>query len=219
MLKIVVFDCGFGGELFADRLEEDLDVVEVVRVIDWRNADKILNNRHEARRLAEQALKPYLGKVDLIVFANHLLTLSSLKYFVQKYQSQKFTGLKLKQPDTFISHPTLILTTTQVSKTRSFRIFVHSLKRRTKILTLDSWPAKIDDGELTETEINETIKLFLIKERFMPDEIIIAEANFVDIETTLKKLFKDVKIYDGFDDAFRDVCKILKLRGGCGKKK
>ena len=49
MLKIVIFDGGFGGELFADQLEAELDVVEVIRVIDWRNAEKILKSRREAR--------------------------------------------------------------------------------------------------------------------------------------------------------------------------
>ena len=39
MLKVVVFDSGFGGELFADYFEEEMPVVEIVRVIDWRNAE------------------------------------------------------------------------------------------------------------------------------------------------------------------------------------
>lgn len=218
MLKIVVFDGGFGGEIFADELKECLDVVEIIRVIDWRNAEPLLMNRREARSIAEKDLAPYLGKVDLIVFANYLLSLTSLKYFTRKYPNQKFVGLSLKSPDTFISYPTLILTTTSVSKTLAFRNFVRSLKRRTKILTLDSWPAKIDDGELTDTEIAETIKVFLHKENFAPDEIILAEANFVDIKPVLKKLFKKMRIYDSFEDTLRLTCKTLKLRGGFGKK-
>ena len=40
MLKIVVLDSGFGGELFADKLNDQLSIVEVIRVIDWRNANK-----------------------------------------------------------------------------------------------------------------------------------------------------------------------------------
>ena len=34
MLKIVVFDGGYGGEFFADKLKEELPVVEIIRVID-----------------------------------------------------------------------------------------------------------------------------------------------------------------------------------------
>ncbi len=219
MLKIVIFDGGFGGELFADQLEAELDVIEVIRVIDWRNAEKILKSRREARIAAEKSLRPYFGKVDLIVFANYLLSLTSLKYFTRKYPDQKFIGLNLKTPDTFLDYPTLILTTSQVSRTLSYYNFVHSIKRRTKTLALDDWTAKIDDGELTESEISETLQTFLKTEKFIPEEIILAEANFVDIKPILKKLFKNIKIYDGFNDAFRMVCKTLKLRGSITKRK
>ena len=50
MLKIVVFDSGFGGELFADIIEEELPVVEVIRVIDWRNAKELQNNPRKSCR-------------------------------------------------------------------------------------------------------------------------------------------------------------------------
>ena len=55
MLKIVVFDSGFGGELFADRLESEIPVVEVIRVIDWRSANQILSSPRGARKAAEKA--------------------------------------------------------------------------------------------------------------------------------------------------------------------
>ena len=81
MLKIVVFDGGYGGEIFADYLQENLPIVETIRVIDWRNAEKILLKAKDARRVADAALRPYIGKVDLIIFANYLITITSLKYF------------------------------------------------------------------------------------------------------------------------------------------
>ena len=88
MIKVIVFDSGYGGELFADLLEESIPILEVIRVIDWRNADKILSSAKTARKIAETALRPYLGKVDLIIFANYLLTITSLKYFSHKYKEQ-----------------------------------------------------------------------------------------------------------------------------------
>ncbi len=36
--KVVVFDCGIGGELFADYIENELAIIDVVRVIDWRHS-------------------------------------------------------------------------------------------------------------------------------------------------------------------------------------
>ena len=138
MLKIVVYDSGYGGEDFADRLEEELPTIDVIRVIDWRHADKIQANAKDARRCAEKALTPYINKVDLIIFANHLLTITSLKYFVQKYKDQRFTGLGLEHPCAFIERDILALTTKAVSKTIKYHNFVRQLKMNTKTLVLDS---------------------------------------------------------------------------------
>ncbi|MDO4742030.1 MAG: hypothetical protein Q4A79_01485 [Candidatus Saccharibacteria bacterium] len=219
MLKIAVYDSGFGGELFADFLKEELDVAEVVRVIDWRNADQILGNRRSARKAAETAIRPYIGRVDLIVFANHLLTSTSLKYFKHKYKTQKFSGFELTSPDTFIGHPTFILATKAVTRTFYYRNFVSKLKRKVATIILDDWPAKIDDGELSLEEIQEKIKLAVLKYGFSPDELILACSQFTDIKDELIKSFNhSIKIYDSFSDAYYQVCKILKLRGGAYRK-
>ena len=98
MLKVVVYDGGYGGELFADYLEENLPIVEVIRVIDWRNASAITKSARSARRTAKAALSPYLGQVDLIIFANHLLSITGLRYFRRHYPNQKFLGLHLEPP-------------------------------------------------------------------------------------------------------------------------
>lgn len=219
MLKVVVFDSGYGGELFADYLQENLPVIQIIRVIDWRNAHQIISKPKDARRIAEAAIKPYIGRVELIIFANHLLTITSLKYFKRKYKNQKFLGLDLKQPDNFIERDTLILTTKAVAHTVSYHNFLFRIKRRVKTITLDSWPIKIDDGELTGSEITNVLKLFSIKEKICPKEIILACSQFSDLKPELRACFgNNIKIYDSFEDTFRKTCKILKLRGGAGKK-
>lgn len=219
MLKIVIFDSGYGGEFFADKLEEELPIVKIIRVIDWRNAEKFLTSPKEARKIAKTDLRPYIGQVDLIIFANHLLSLTSLKYFKRKYKNQKFLGFELKKPETFVKHDILILTTKAVTKTATYRNFTFQLKRKVKTLTLDSWPAKIDDGELTKEEIEETLKKFLYHEKFVPKEIILACSQFNDIKLELRELFGyKIKIYDSFDETLRRICKLLKIRGGTGKK-
>lgn len=220
MLKIVVFDSGYGGEFFADQLAAELPAVQIIRVINWREADKIISNPHSARKIALESLRPYIGRVDLIIFANYLLSLTSLKYFQRKFKNQKFLGIGLKVPDTFIRHDVLILSTKAVSKTINFYNFLFHLKRKTKVLNLDSWPTKIDDGELAATEIRYTLELFLAKTSgFNPREIILASSQFDDIKTELKEYFgSSLKIYDGFNDAIRRAGKLLRIRGGLGKK-
>ena len=124
MLKIVVFDSGYGGELFADKLEETFPVLEVIRVIDWRNADEFLKNKKRARREALDALRPYIGRVDLIVLANYYLSVTSLKYFSHKFKNQEFLGLKLPEPDTFIRRPTAIFATKALTKTVNYHNYL-----------------------------------------------------------------------------------------------
>ncbi len=219
MLKVVVFDGGYGGEFFADQLEEALLVLDVVRVIDWRNADKLLTGPRSARKVAKNALKPYIGKVDLIVFANHLLAATSLRHFRRKYKNQKFIGLGLKRPDTFIKRDVLILTTKAVARSISYHNFLFQIKRRSKTLTLDHWPLEIDNGDLTEDKIRATLGKLLKREKFKPQEIILACSQFNDIKTELRNIFgHNLKIHDSFDDTVRNVCKVLCIRGGVGKK-
>lgn len=220
MLKVVVYDSGFGGELFADRLETELPVLEVIRVIDWRHANQIQSSPRAARKLARIALKQYIGKVDLIIFANHLLSLTSLRYFKRHYRGQKFVGFTLKRPDTFLKRDVLILATKPITRTINYYNFLFQIKRRTKTLSLDTWPAKIDDGELTDDEIRQTFLKFTLKCEFRPTEIVLACAQFNDIKPELRTIFgANLKIYDSFDDAIRKICKTLKIRGGTGKKR
>ncbi len=154
MLKIVVFDGGYGGELFADLLEDKLGVIaEIIRVIDWRNAKAILENPKRARKCAEEALRQYIGSADLIFFASHLLSLTSLKYFRRRYKNQKFLGLKLPKNSSRTAKPALILTTRALTRTPTFYNYLFHFKTNKKVVTLDSWPALIDDGELTPASI------------------------------------------------------------------
>lgn len=219
MLKVVVYDSGYGGEFLADRLEEELPILDIERVIDWRNAEKILTNPRAARKIAERDLKEFIGKADLIIFANHLLTITSLNYFRKKYSNQKFLGLLLKKPDTFVKRHILILTTKAVARTIKYQLFILGIKRKTKTLAMDSWPAKIDDGVLDVEEIRNAIKKVIKKGSFHPEEVILACSQFEDIKPDLKKVLgQNLKIHDSFNDLIRDTCKILCIRGNTGRK-
>ena len=219
MLKVVVYDGGYGGELFADYLEENLPIVEVIRVIDWRNASAITKSARSARRTAKAALSPYLGQVDLIIFANHLLSITGLRYFRRHYPNQKFLGLHLEPPRRPHKRQFLILTTHAVAQTFNFHHFRHLLGFRTKTLCLDTWPAKIDDGELTASDISEAFMTASIYPHNYRD-IFLACSQFSDLKPDLANYFHgQVKIYDSFDEALCRTCRILGIRGGTGKKR
>lgn len=215
MLKIVVFDTRFGGEIFADKLTEVLGIVDVVRVIDWRNAEKAQCNKRFARRTAEEALRPYIGKVDLIVLTNYFLSLTSLKYFRRKYKHQKFVGIKFKYPESFVDRKAVILTTTGVKRTITFFNFVRRLKRETVVLEMNDWPRKIDDGSLTMKDIFCAVYDNRLVKEMRPNEVYILCSEFMDITNELREAFgHNIKIYSDFDDLVRRICKALKIRGG-----
>ncbi len=217
MLKVVVFDGGFGGELFADLLEEEVPIIEVTRVIDWRHAEALNSGMRMARQVAEKALAPYFGKVDLIVLANHLLAMTSLKYFRKKYPGQKFLGVKMELPEKR-RRECLVLTTGAMTHTLIYWNYVHRLRARTKTLRLDAWPGMIDDGVLSAKEISTTLELEEVSRQ--PKDIVLGCTTFRDIERELRGYFRgQVKVYDGFDEALNATCKMLKIRGGLGKKK
>lgn len=220
MLKIAVFDSGYGGDLFADRLEEELPIANVIRVIDWRNAEIFLKNPRAARKQAAEALRPYIKRVDLIIFANYLLTATSLKYFKRKYREQKFCGLKLPRPNNSLKRPAVALTTKALAKTINYHNYLFRLGRKVDTLCLDDWPALIDDGELNESDIRGKFEEFFCKHNYKPGDVIIACSQFSDIIPELKNaISKNIKIHDGVDETIRDACKILKIKGGTGKKK
>ena len=222
MMKIVVFDSGYGGEGFADYLEQELPVAEIIRVIDWRHASEILSGVKGARKCAETALTPYFNKVDLIVFANYLLTTTSLNFFKRKYQNQNFVGLELEYPCSFVEKDVLFLTTKALAKSMNCRIFVHKLRQsfRLKTLLLDSWPAKIDDGELQLSEIKETIYRDVINEGFTPSKVIIGCSQFNDIIPELKRVLgRSIEICNGTRDVTSEIYKTLKIRGNICKNK
>ena len=52
MIKVLIFDSGYGGELFADWLNEEMPILDIIRIIDWRNAETILE---AARKSSEKA--------------------------------------------------------------------------------------------------------------------------------------------------------------------
>lgn len=219
MIKVVVYDSGYGGEFFADRLEAELPIIEIIRVIDWRNAKKLQNNPKEARKIAKADLRPYIGHVDLIILANHLLTLTSLKFFRRKYKNQRFVGLNLKKPLSPPKKDTIILTTKPVTKTINYYNFILHLKKRVKTYALDTWPLKIDDGELTEQEIRETFSDYLGRDSKY-QEIFLACSQFCELAPQLREIFgHNIKIHDGFNDAYKEICHTLKIRGGKKKVK
>ena len=213
MKKVVVFDSGFGGELFADYIEKAVPIIEVIRLIDWRNLDVITKNPNQARNVTEKAIRPYIGHSDLIIFANYLVTFMDLKYFQQKYPNQKFVGFAMPL---IKNDKTLVLTSNALRKSIKYKSFIRKLHLKVRTLDCDRWIPLIDDAELTEEHIRKELARL---KNFSPRNIALAYTNFVDIKPLLLKVFGPiVHISDGYQDTLRNVCQELGLRGLDGKR-
>jgi len=199
MTKIVVYDSGYGGELFADALEEEFTAYKIIRVIDWRNSSKIIKSAKTARQAALTSLRPYIGKVDLIVFANYLLSLTSLNYFRKKFPHQKFVGFvlpNLRRLSTHRHRRTLVLSTEALSKSLRFKLYLLRMRRfgKLQIANLDHWVEAIDDGELSDANIERSMADY---QKFQPNAIVLACTQFIEIKDNLKAVFE--KRFKGFD--------------------
>lgn len=212
MLKVAVFDNGFGGELFADRLESELPVIEVIRVIDWRSAKEAQKSSVGARKSAERALRPYFGKVDLIIFANYLLATTSLKYFQRKYSTQKFIGFTIRPKRITMGKPTLIITTKPTTRNLAFAAFAHRIKAKT--ICFDSWPLLIDDGYLTGEGAKRDLNAALAHiDNFIPEQILLACGQFTELMTEFRQVFgHNVRIVDSFEQTIEEAKRALRIR-------
>lgn len=94
MLKIVVFDGGWGGELVANFLDREINVVEVVRVIDWAHGSYCDKTSEEVFELADRCLEEYIGRCDVIVLGGFWVGKVRTR-LEHKYSQQKFIGVEI----------------------------------------------------------------------------------------------------------------------------
>ena len=210
MRKIVVYDTGYGGELFADELEKEFPTASIIRVIDWRNAEKLADHPRNARAIIYTALQPYLGKVDLIVFANYYISATNLRYFKRKFKNQKLIGFTLKPSRMVKGHTTLVLTTGPTSKTIPYISLYWYTRLRT--ICLDEWPLLIDDGELTDEMFKNDLSLKQPKD-FKPKQVFLACGQFSELKPKFREMFgHNVRIVDSFNDTIKETYQALNIR-------
>lgn len=213
MLKIAVFDTGYGGEIFADRLEAELPIAEIIRIIAWRDAEWVENHPFTARKIVEKSLRPYIGNVDLIAITNYQLSATSLSYLRRKYKNQKFVGFTFR-PKRIVKRPTVILTTKSTTKNLAYQTLAHDLKAKT--ICLDKWPSLIDDGELTDAHFKSDLEPTLRQlSGPTPTQVLLACSQFTDCIPKFRETFgHNTRIVDSFDHTLSEAIKVLKLRKG-----
>ena len=203
MVRILVFDSGYGGDVLADKIARELSDAQVFRTIDWRNAPFSTKSAEEIRKITVNAIRGYIGKVDLIVIGSYEATATALQYLRYKYPGQAFIGAAW--PDTRELHGEsklvrkrrmLVLTTGVVRKSREFS------KRRRKwigvavaIKECNDWERLIDDGEMSGRKLRQDLGRFIAS---CPEYVMLLSLNFWEVKQELQVLFgPETKILDG----------------------
>lgn len=167
MLKIVVCDSGWGGELVADFLSEELSMVEVIRVIDWPHAPYYDRDPATIGQLVETALGYYLNQVDLVVLGGYTTSLA-LDYLRSNYPDQRFVGMShsLKYILHTKNYPSRVgLLAGKQTLDSGLAKQLHRDLPHSVFIPFDcsAWENLIDDGELSaaqiQAELSQSFKL------------------------------------------------------------
>lgn len=205
--------------MFADYLEGELMVVEVDRLIDWREGAYAECSHEEIRERAERVLQEYIGKRDLIVLASYALTVAALNYLREKYPLQKFVGFNLclsqKLKKLRGGKHVLVLTSLVVRNSVEYSDERGRLEKfRLTEKCCQDWEKKVDDGEFS----SELLAQNLAKTKDV-DVVLLYGANFLDFKDEFERIYGwGVQVVDGFAGVLREICQALKLKGLDGKR-
>lgn len=213
MLKIVVFDSGWGGELIADYIEEELAVVEVIRVIDWQNAPYANKNQQEILRKVEASLLSYIGRADLIVLGGFVFRFL-IDVLAKRYPEQKFVTVDLKPMSISLraTHRVMILADQKLKDTDFYYKIRQSLAMFDVVEPMcNHWTEMIDEGTMTKTILRKELQPFIDKRI---DTVLILNTHFWDIEEDLEDVLGyQVRIIDQREALKKNICMALEFEG------
>ena len=213
MLKAVVFDSGWGGDLIADYLEHELPI-EIERVIDWRNGPYGEKTPGEIWALTEKALAPHIYNADVIVLTETATALTMLERLRQEYPGQIFVGYgwDLEIMMRRFSHAMILAN----EGAKRSEIYQHSKAHFSDgdLAEPDciGWESRIDEvGGLQDEEIRRAVGNFR-------GPVILYSPTFLELKPQLRAIAgKHIRIIDMRRALLRDVCLGLKLRGVDGR--
>ncbi|MBQ6355451.1 hypothetical protein IJJ18_03525 [Candidatus Saccharibacteria bacterium] len=209
MLKVLVFDSGWGGDLIADYLEQELPI-EVERLIDWRSGSYSEKTPGEIRLLSEMAILPHIGEADVIVLSEAATAAVALDFLKQRYPNQVFVGYghDLAELVRRLSQAVMILTTEGVKRSEFYQ---HSKVNFSGKELVEpeclGWEDHIDNGDLPEEVVSRAVGDFR-------GTVVVYNPGFFEIIPKLEKIAgQRISIIDMKRALLRDVCLALKLRG------
>ncbi len=246
MLKVVVFDSGYGGDVVADYLSHELGIIEVVRVTE-ANLSLENGSLSEICHFSKACLHSYAGKVDLIVLGGYVVSLA-LEFLKIEYPQQKFVSVGINYyrilnsrafPDQIAIMADKALFEALVRKE-----VCQELPYSTIILPdCSGWDRLIDEGQMSTEILRADLEPhFLLRSNrrnllpssprelarppdettlLKPDVVLLLNTHFWSIKSEFEELFGfRVRVLDFRQKLLHDTCRALNLLGvdGCRSK-
>lgn len=222
--RVVVVDSGWGGEMVADLIEEELAIAEVVRLIDWRNAPYSRRRRGEILELAESLLEPYWRSADAVVLAGYELALVAAELRA-RHPEVKIVSFQMEK---FLyrwegrGRRVLFLTDPRLARMDECCEVVAELEASGATVFVPEcthWTELIDEGEMTPAILAQTLCGAGGEDYQSADTIFVANTHYWDVVEDVKKLLRcPVKVVDLRQELMDDLCRALELRGGSGRR-
>lgn len=246
MLKVVVFDSGCGGDVVADYLAQELEVIEVVRVINI-NLSLETGTLPEICHFAKMCLRAHIGKVDLIVLGGYVVSLA-LGFLQQEYPQQKFTSVGINYyrilHSTIFPDQVAIMADKVLFEAVVRKEVCQELPYSTIILPdCSGWDHLINEGQMSMEVLRSDLGPYFAlhqgrehtfspspnpeepppdkPELLRPNVVLLLNTHFWQIKPELEELFGyRVRVLDFRQKLLHDTCRALGLRGvdGCRSK-
>ncbi len=232
MLKVVVFDSGWGGDFIADFLTAELSTVEIIRVIDWKHAPYDGRTLSDVYQLTRQSLKKYIHQVDLIVLAGYTVSLF-LRNLQEHYPEQKFVGVGINFYRILKSRNYPYHVTIMGNDLLPNSHFCDDVRQNLPYSTIalpdcSHYEQLIDDGEMSLEILCEDLQTyFQINPKYVnahhdavptdlieSDIVLLLNTHFWSIKDEIEEAFGyRVRVLDFRKKLLRDVCIALNLLG------
>lgn len=242
MLRVIVCGGGWGAELVADFLQSELEIIEVVRIIDWREPDysKLAPSTRIER--IEAALKAYQRQIDLVVLGDYAAT-TIMETLRMRNPQFSFVGMdvdihRILRASHYPTKVTILADNSFENSKAEQTLYEKLADSAFTVLQPQNWVELINSQELDKNLLHKDLsQIFQLPQRSSgslaqtlldevkvqedqitklpnPDAVLLLNTYYWEIKKDLEAVFGwRVRVLDFRQQLLHDVCRSLKLRG------